>query len=193
MRIKLKGINPRRKTLADGRVVTYYYAWKGGPRLHGAFGSPEFIASYHEAVASRRVAPLGTLQSVLDAYQQSGEFLNLADRTRSDYIEILKGIERTFGDFPIKALTDRRARGEFLAWRDRLAVRSRRQADYAFTVLARVLSWSLNRGIVDANPCEKAGRLYRGSWSEKIWTDDDEAAFYANAPAHLHLPLTLAL
>ena len=81
-----------------------------------------------------------------------------------------------------------------MAWRDKLAVGSgRRQADYAWTVLARVLSWALDRGLVAANPCERGGRLYRGSRAESIWTDADEAAFLSRAPAHLHLPLLLAL
>ena len=69
----------------------------------------------------------------------------------------------------------------------------RGEADYAWTVLARTLSWALNRGIVAANPCEKGGRLYRGSRADKIWTPGDEAAFLRLAPAHLHLPLLLAL
>jgi hypothetical protein len=49
MRIRLKGLNSVAKTLADGRIVTYYYAWKGGPRLKGEPGTPEFIASPHYA------------------------------------------------------------------------------------------------------------------------------------------------
>ena len=80
-----------------------------------------------------------------------------------------------------------------MAWRDQLALKSRRQADYAWTILARVLSWALNRGLVAANPCEKGGRLYRGSRADKVWTADDERAFMDKAPAHLHLPLLLAL
>ena len=44
-----------------------------------------------------------------------------------------------------------------------------------------------------ANPCAKGGRLYRGSRAEMVWTDAQEAAFLASAPAHLHLPLMLAL
>ena len=51
----------------------------------------------------------------------------------------------------------------------------------------------LDRGLVAANPCERGGRLYRGSRAEKIWTAADEAAFLDRAPAHLHLPLLLAL
>ena len=35
MRVNLKGINRITKRLADGSSVTYYYAWKGGPRLPG--------------------------------------------------------------------------------------------------------------------------------------------------------------
>ena len=80
-----------------------------------------------------------------------------------------------------------------MSWRDKIAAVGRRQADYAWTVLARVLSWSLNRGLIGTNPCERGGRLYRGSRAEKIWTPADEAAFVERAPAHLHLPLLLAL
>jgi integrase len=60
-------------------------------------------------------------------------------------------------------------------------------------VLALVLSWSKDRGHIDINPCERGGRLYRGSRAEKIWTDEDEAQFLKAAPSHLHLPLFLGL
>ena len=193
MRVRLKGINRVRQKLADGRVLTYFYAWKGGPRLKGEPGSPEFIASYNEAAAQKRSPPQSCILSILNGYQASDDFLSLAPRTRSDYVKQIKLIERKFGTFPLRALTDRRTRGEFMAWRDALALRSRRQADYAWTVLARVLAWALNRGLVDANPCEKGGRLYRDTRAEKVWTDDDEERFLASAPAHLHLALILAL
>jgi integrase len=193
MRVRLKGLNSKRKRLADGTWRTYYYAWKGGPPLSGEPGSPEFINSYNEAIARKVAAPEGALVSILQAYQASGEFNGLAVRTRRDYVEKLKVIEQEFADFPLAALTDRRTRGVFLAWRDRLADKSRRQADYAWQVLARVLSWANNRGLIGANPCARGGRLYRGSRVDKIWTDDDEAAFLKSAPGYFHLPLLLAL
>lgn len=59
--------------------------------------------------------------------------------------------------------------------------------------MARILSWSLNRGLIGNNPCERGGRLYNSGRSEEIWTDADEAAFLHSAPSHLHLPLLLAL
>jgi integrase len=194
MRIPLKGLNRVRKRLADGRAVTYYYAWKGGPRLPGKPGSPEFVDAYNKAIAQRTQPPHGVLMSILQPYQASPDFRDLAPSTRRGYVPLIKRIEKAFGDFPLIAMTDRRSRGVFMAWRDRIAVESgRRQADYAWTVLARVLSWGLDRGLVAANPCERGGRLYRASRSDKIWTEADEAAFLAKAPTHLHLPLVLAL
>lgn len=193
MRVRLKGLNRVTKRLADGTVKTFHYAWKGGPALRGAPGTPEFIASYNEAVA-RKVAPrAGTMMAILQAFQASDDFTSLADRTRRDYKGQIMLIEKAFGDFPLKALTDKRARGEFMAWRDELSAKSRRQADYGWVVLARVLSWALDRGLVDANPCEKGGRLYHGSRADKVWSAEDEAAFLAKAPKQLHLPLLLAL
>jgi integrase len=194
VRVRLKGINSVTKRLADGRTVTYSYAWKGGPALRGEPGSPEFVASYNEAVAQKVKIPAGVLLSVMQGYQAAEDFRSLADATRRSYIPLIKRIESKFGDFPLSALTDRRTRGIFLKWRDEVATNSgRRQADYAWTVLARILSWALNRGLVAANPCQRGGRLYRGSRADKIWTADDEAAFLKKAPAHLHLPLLLAL
>ena len=57
----------------------------------------------------------------------------------------------------------------------------------------RILAVALDRGWVDANPCERGGRLYSGNRRDKIWSLDDELAFLEMAPQHLHLPLTLAL
>jgi integrase len=194
MRIRLKGINSVRKKRADGTVVVYYYAWKSGPPLLAKPGSPEFVASYNEAIARKVAPPHGTLLSLLQKYQASSDFTDLAESTLRSYIALIKRIEKKFHDFPLSALTDRRTRGIFKDWRDEIAMASgRRQADFAWTVLARVLSWGLDRSLVLANPCERGGRLYRAARSEKIWTRDDEALFLKLAPAHLHLPLKLAL
>ena len=194
MRVRLKGINSITKKLADGTRRTYWYAWKGGPPLRGEPGTPEFVHSYNEAIARKVTPPRGTLLSVLQQYQASEDFTGLAESTRHGYIGLVRRIEQAFGDFPLSALTDRRTRGVFMSWRDRYSVNSgRRQADYAWTVLARILSWGLDRGLVLANPCERGGRLYRGTRREIVWSAADEALFLERAPAQLHLPLLLAL
>jgi integrase len=193
-RIRLKGINSITKRLADGTRRTYWYAWKCGPPLRGEPGTPEFIHSYNEACARKVIPPIGALLSILQAFQASEDFTGLADSTRCSYVSLIKRIEKEFSDFPLSALTDRRTRGVFMAWRDRIAAASgRRQADYAWDVLARVLSWALDRGLVLANPCTRGGRLYRGSRRENVWMPADEAAFLERAPARLHLAMLLAL
>jgi integrase len=193
MRVRLRGVNRVTKRLSDGSTRTYWYAWKGGPALKGEPGSPEFAASYAEAASRRQMGPEGKLLSVLNRFQASADFDALAPRTRADYKKHIRAIETEFGDMPLSVLDDRRTRGELLAWRDKLGTASRRNADYRFAVLARILAWAVDRGLATHNPCERPGRLYQARRKEMVWTDADEAAFLARAPKHLHLALLLAL
>jgi len=193
MRVNMKGVNSVRKVLADGSVRIYYYAWKGGPRLPGKPGDPEFITAFQAAIREKRNEPVGTLQVVLNAYQESQRFLDLAPRTRRDYVRHIRKIEQDYHDFPVAALSDRAARGEFLSWRDRMAKASRRQADYTYSVLALIVAWAYDRGLVPANPCERPGKVYRSKRIDSIWSAAVEAAFLATAPAHISLAFTLAL
>ena len=193
MRVRLKGLNSVTKKLADGSKRTYHYAWKGGPQLPGKPGSPEFIAAYNAAVATKVSAPSGTLKFVINRYEDSAEFNQLAVRTKKDYLKHLDAIEREFGSFPISGLTRKRARVIFSEWKDGLAKRSLRQADYAWTVFARCVSWALGRGLVDANPLERGGRLYRTTRAESVWTDDEETQFMAVASPQIAFAFMLAL
>ena len=120
-------------------------------------------------------------------------FTTLAPRTQIDYAKQIKLIEREFGDLPLGALAERGTRGVFLKWRDGLPGKTRRQADYAVVVLARVFSWALDRETITANPLTNPGRQYRGSRRDKVWSLEQEEAFLAQAPAIMHLPLMLAL
>jgi len=193
MRVHLKGINSIRKKLSDGSVRVYYYAWKGGPRLPGKPGDPEFVGAYNTAVRTRRSQPEGTLQAILNAYQESQRFLDLAPRTQRDYARHIRKIEGEYHDFPLSALSERAARGEFLSWRDRMAKTSRRQADYTYSVLALIIAWAYDRGLVPSNPCERPGKVYRSERIDSIWTSEDEAAFLKVAPSHIGLAFMLAL
>src|SRR5262249_60441196 len=164
MRVDLRGLHSTHAKLADGTKVVYWYAWRGGPRLRGELGTPEFMASYNEAVAQRTPAPGGTLQSLFDAYQRSQKFPARAERTRADYVKhITKNLEPEFGDFPVRALTARETRGVLLEWRDKLALKSLRQADYAWMGLALILSWATDRGKITVNPCQRGARVDTGA------------------------------
>ena len=102
MRVHLKGINKSMVRLANGDRITYYYAWRGGPRLIGEPGSAEFLLSYNAAIASRREPDRATFQSVVAGYRASQDFLGLSPRTQLDYLKQIKKIETEFADLPIQ-------------------------------------------------------------------------------------------
>lgn len=193
MRVRLKGINHVTKQLADGTIKHYWYAWRGGPLLRGEPGTPEFIASYNEAVARKVKLPEGVLSALVSKFEASPEFDKLAPRTQADYRKQFKLIYRDFGDLPLEALSDLRVRGVFKDWRDELAKRSLRQADAAWVALARVLSWALDRRKITVNPCERGGRLYHGTRADKVWMPEQEAAFLSVASEPLRHAYVLAI
>lgn len=192
MRVRLKGLNKITKTLANGQKTTYFYAWKGGPRLPGKPGDTEFMAAYNEAVAATTRPRKDVLQAVLTEYQASPEFAGLKPRTRKDYIINIRKIEAAFSDFPLAALKEQGAKKVFIKWRNELAKTSPRQADYAVSTLAAILAWALNEGTIAANPCVKMGKLYKGTRAEKIWSREQEAMFRRSAPERMILPFLLA-
>lgn len=53
-RVRLIGLEKATRRLKGGHIVVYWYAWRGGPRLPGQPGSPEFMAAYNAAVADRK-------------------------------------------------------------------------------------------------------------------------------------------
>lgn len=192
MRVVLKGVHAVTKRLADGTVATYRYAWRGGPRLVSAPHTPEFVAEYAAAIASRKVRRTNDMAALIAEYRTSGEFTTKRERTRKDYATYLKLIEDKFGDLPIAALSDPRVRGDFKAWRDGMAD-TPRKADLAWSVLARILSVAKDRGRIENNPCERGGRLYKADRADQIWTDDMIISALATFPERLRWVFMMAL
>ncbi len=65
-------------------------------------GTAEFIAEFKRLTAEREGTPryAGTFQQVLNDYQRSNAFMDLAESTRRDYIGRIRAIETRFGDMP---------------------------------------------------------------------------------------------
>ena len=193
MRVELKHVHSVRKVLADGSVTTYHYAWRGGPRLKGEPGTPEFLRSWEAARGEQRTPDASQLRSIISAFKASPEFQqNIAERTRTDYVRQLTKIETKFGALPLAALDDVRITRVFRKWRDSMAS-SPRQADYGWTVLMRVLSWARGQGLTSYRPPDRVERLYHGDRAERIWTEIDIAKFMAVAPITLQRAHVLAL
>ena len=192
MRIELEGIHRVPMKLADGTEKIYWYAWRGGPRLRGEEGTPEFVASYNAAVAQRAPAPEGTLQTLIDAYQATDHFRTRQPRTKQDYIRQIKIIEQEFGDFPLKALAARETRGVFMDWRDRLCAQVATASGLRVDGVSDYSRHRTRSRQDHVNPA-KGAAVYNGTRVEFVWSVENEAAFLQHAPTHLRLPLLLAL
>ncbi len=130
--------------------------------------------------------------TIIARYKAAPEFTGLAQSTRRSYLAYIKLVEDEFGDLPVAALADQRVRGEFKSWRDKFG-NTPRKADFAWTVLARILSFAKDRGIIAVNPCERGGRLYSGNRRDQIWSEQDIASLLTAAPREMQLALMLAI
>ena len=168
MRLELKGVA---KVRSKGR--TYYYAWRGGPRLQGEPGTPVFMASYNEALEAHRSPDKNRFRSVIVGYKASNDFKKMAASTREQWGKWLDRIRDHFGDLRI-AQFDRfeKIRPVIKSWRSKWA-ETPRTADYGMQVLSRALGYAVDKGHIAKNPCEGFKRLYQNDRSEIIWTDSD--------------------
>lgn len=190
--VRLKGINRVTKRLADGRRVTYWYAWKGGPRLDGEPGSPEFVKSFTAAAKARKTPAAGNLAGLVKRYRAAPEFTRLAKSTQDEWRRWLDRIEaHKIGSLELSALGERRVREHLLAWRDTYADRPR-AADYGAQVLGRVLGWSKGRGLIDLNHFDDVEQLHRAERADQMWTGDEIARFCAAASPEVGRALRLA-
>jgi integrase len=198
VRVRLRGINWIKVKRADGTEKEYAYfgRGRGAIRLEGGRDGPEAVeqlmASYSRAKAAGRTgADPASFKAIITGFMRSPAFTRLRERTQADYQKIIRRIEDTFGDLPIAALNDPGVTKDFLDWRDSMAS-SPRQADYAWTVLMRIIAWARERALTTYRPPERVERLYYCDRSDVIWEDHHIAAFKSVAPEHLHWALTLA-
>lgn len=169
MHVRLKHVKPVRKQLASGEIATYYYHRVTGKRIHGDPGSGEFLANYEAAgQIEPSVAPDSLAALILD-FRASPKFEKLRPRTRRDYEKHLNSIVQKFGAVEVDAFNDHRIRRDIMEWRDGLAKRSHKQADYALAVLRLTLQWAYDQGRLAINHAMRGGKLYTPNRSEKIW------------------------
>lgn len=184
VRIRLRGINRVRKRLANGDVVEYHMLrgvkgstfWKSNGDVR--IGSPEYLDAYRNA--ARPKADGKTFGSILDAYLASGAFRDLAPRTQADYRRWSDEIRKKWAKAPVAAFEDPRIRQQALKWRDQW---SGRNADYAWTVLARIVRWAVDDARLLINHhLQRGSRRYKNNRAEIIWTESEIRAVEKVAP-----------
>jgi integrase len=187
MRVALKGIA---KVKAKGRA--YYYAWRGGPRLRGEPGTPEFVASYNEAIANLRTPDPDRFRSLVTLYRDSEDFRQLSASTKKEWLPWLDRIGHYFGELRI-AQFDRpeKIRPVIRQWRNKYKA-TPRTADYALQVLSRVCAFAVEECKLSLNPCKGFARLYSVDRSGNIWTDADIAKLKATCSPEIAHAVDLA-
>lgn len=187
-----KGVWFQRKTLSSGETVRYGYYGRGlGSERLGREGTAEFHRRLAEIMTR---VPVGTtVETLIHRYKSSPEFSTLRDHTRRDYTRQLERVRTEFGALSLNAMGSRYISEHLYAWRDRLAVGSPRQADYAIQVLKLLLAWGCKRGLLDHNRAAGIERLYVSDRSEKVWSQDQIEAFLLSAPEPLRRALILAV
>ena len=96
VKVDLKGVV---RVKSKGR--TYWYAWRGGPRLKGEPGSQAFMASYNQAIEDHRAPDASQFCSLVVLYKASGDFKKLADSTKRNWSRWLDRIADYFGNLII--------------------------------------------------------------------------------------------
>ncbi len=193
MRADLAGLHRVRATLAGGKRIEYHYAWRGGPLIWktGAPnppGSPGYHAAWTDAARPAAHAR-GTFREIIIAYQNSREWRDLSPRTQADYRVWIDRIDAKFGTAPIAAFNRPGIRPVALNWRDQW---HGKQADYAWTVLRRIVHWAYDRTLLTEIHIKRGGGSYRSDRAEIIWTRDEIAATCHAASPEVAAAITMA-
>ncbi len=190
---RLKHIKTTKHVLADGASVTYYYHRRTGKRIEGKPGTQEFIDNYARASKSDSTVLKDTLAGLILDYKASSIFSNLKPRTRQDYDKHLHKIRDKWGATPLEVLEDRRIRKDLLRWRDELAKRSLKQADYTLSVFRLLIQFGVDMGVLAHNHLSRPRRLYKPDRTDKIWLPDDVTKFMRCASEKLKAAMIIAL
>lgn len=184
--LDLKGVYVVR---AKGR--TYVYAWRGGPRVHAAPGTPEFVRELAELTAARNTPDRTKLGSLIVDYEASDAWTSLSAKTRENWKPWLARIQAEFGKMSIAAFDRPLIRVAIRRWRDKFKA-TPRAADMGLQVLSRLLSFGVEEGRLLANPVPGIPRLYSSDRSMIIWTAEDFEALEAVASAEVYRAVRLA-
>lgn len=191
---RLKGVHIVSKKLATGERAFYFYAWRGGPRMHADPDDDIAMMQEYLRLTRQREAPTAvvTLADMVKKYIASADFTGLRDKTKTEYEAAIDRIEAKFFALEVAALEQRGARATIREWRDTEMGDRKRTADLTMAVFNKILNFAVDQEYITRNPLQQLAKLSEGTRRDKIWTDEQMAAFAASAPRHLVRAMILA-
>lgn len=190
----MKGVHIVEKRLASGDLRTYFYAWRGGPRMEADPNDDDAMMLEYLRLTRRREAPVEvvTVADLIKKYLAAADFTGLRDKTKTEYEAAIDRIEGEFFEMELAALEQKGARATIREWRDREMGDRKRTADLTMTVFNKILNFAVDQEYIARNPIQKLAKLSSGTRRDIIWTDAQMDAFAASAPKHLVRVMTLA-
>jgi integrase len=174
--VDLRGVH---KVNAKGR--TYYYAWRGGPRLTAEPGTGAFVEQLAAAQAARVEGDRSKISGLCAMFRASDEWKALAPKTRNEWSRWLDRIQIEFGDLSLRAVgRTTTIRPIFRKWRAKYAS-TPRAADMGMQTLSRLMSFAVDNDLLEHNPCAGIKRLYKADRAALIWTADHLAELEKHA------------
>lgn len=180
-------------------IIHYVYAWRGGPQIARKVGGPKPAVTHEltdKAAELRRASPVAfsdTIAGLIGRYTdpRCAEWKKLAPSTRANYATWHKRIIAEFGSATLRMFSLRQIRGDVLEWRDKWSDQPR-SADQAITAFSAVLSWAVDRGLMERNVLLDIDRLYESDRSDIIWEPQHFEAFGKEASVEVMEGVDLA-
>lgn len=173
--VELKGLH-----VVKTKGNTYYYAWRGGPRILAPLGTPEFLEEWKLAKQPEYAGDESRFATWVEKFRRSDEFKRYAKITQYRWGSWLDKIEVHFGKLSLAQFDRKTIRTDIKTWRNKWRDKPR-TADYGKQVLSRVLSYCVDNEKLNTNQCSEITNLYSSDRSEIIWEPDDLAALCAAA------------
>lgn len=185
--VKLPGAHRLVRERKD-KVVIYWHAFRGGPKIGQFQGATRALAEAAETLGAAKLAeqyaaarstevPKDHVAGLVVAYRADAVdgFLSLSASTQASWGPWLDTIRDYFGTLPVAGLKAKGMRGQIIAWRNSYAA-TPRKADMGMQVLRRVLNWSVDQELAEVNPALKIADIYDNDRSGEIVEPGEMAA-----------------
>lgn len=191
MKVRIKGVYPKRKILASGQLATYFYHRATNTRLPPDPSSPEFIRRVLELNAGP-ATPFPaerTVAHLIREYKDSAHFDGLAERTRGEYRRGLADLESILGPFPVADIR----RSHVTAIRNKFAKTRPAWANAVVRICSTMLTYAVKHlQWIETNPCQSMD-LPKGGNGQTPYTEAQIIKFRAANPHGTRARLTFEI